>query len=977
MSEAKFSSVFGRIYDAVVFGAGYAGFAAALCLRKKGRRVLLVERDAGLVWESGRAFFPHAGEAEDPLWREWYQRLKNKNACCQGMVQGAAAEVEATLLLIEAGIEVLYYAAAVGVEMAGKMLAAVIVGSKGGGLRRLIARQWLDTTEDGGLLRLVRPLGAVPAPRRQSAFIFLRHADWPKTEDEDFTLPAADAINTLRWRAAPWSGERYLEVETEGDIPLFRAIPAALHALRDHRSSACQEAVVSHCSILPLRAYAPAQRRRIAMPANMVAACPWLGHAPSMTLAERFAAGAAAARLLLEAERCEAGKRLQNRDIDSLSIAAAAAEAEVGVAGLGTGGALAAMAAARQGCRTAAFDLMPFAGGIGSGGGIPIYYYGMAGGLQAEVDRRVNELDALFAPAEQMPSQWHSDAKKCALASMLAEAGVTIFWRSLLCAVESDRRRIKTALLATPCGPLRISAEAWLDATGDGDLATAGGCRFSLGRYGDGRIHAYTQSCGQVGCKEGKARLQVVNFDSGFVDPTDAEDLTRARLVGVCQHRRGDYSVEDRPTYIAPLVGLRQSRHIIANTTLTLADLIERRTFSDSVGYIGSHYDNHSRDYEFESDEGMFWVWACGAWSVKIGCEIPYGVLVPQDCDNLWLASRCLGVTHDSHACFRMMRDLQRIGEIAGLAAALAVRQKTTNREVSIAALRLCLSATGSLDPGHDGKDGYGLLAGIETLESGRKFRGDCRAEDATRWLAVLADEKADFLPTGDREARWVSHAMWLLYRHPHLCRSEIQRLIHDRRSAISWRAAAVAAMWGEAIAEPRLCHAIKTAEDGREEFGDTGRTASWHKAVPNWITAIALLRLCGTGLCFSVLAAVAEKPDTPLNVRTAVAITIGRIARRGLPAAERRKAAAILKQLAALPLPHPADRAPVYHLPLPPRSSAPPRCHVREDAIWQLHLVIAQARRALGLPIAKNARGFSVDSRAIVRQAFADLIRG
>ncbi|MCX7935452.1 MAG: FAD-dependent oxidoreductase [Planctomycetota bacterium] len=52
----KWKSVFEQIYDVIIFGAGYAGFAAALCLRKKGKKVLLVERDAGLVWESSRAF---------------------------------------------------------------------------------------------------------------------------------------------------------------------------------------------------------------------------------------------------------------------------------------------------------------------------------------------------------------------------------------------------------------------------------------------------------------------------------------------------------------------------------------------------------------------------------------------------------------------------------------------------------------------------------------------------------------------------------------------------------------------------------------------------------------------------------------------------------------------------------------------------------------------------------------------------------
>jgi len=949
MPNHRFCSVFDRIHDVVVFGAGYIGFAAALCLRQKGKRVLLVERDGGLVWESGRAFFPHTGETDNPIWRDSLRRLESKNACRNGIVQGAAAEIEATLILQEANIDVLYYAAPIGVEMAGEgeLLAAVVVAVKGGGLRRLCGRQWLDATEDGELLRLLQPRCAAPLPQKQLAFIYFRHAAWPSSADEDLSISKIEKnISAARWRAMPWHGERCLEIEFEGE--LFRAIPSALRALRTHCSVACQEAVVSHCSIVPLRFYSQARRRKIPLPVNMAAAGPWIGHTSPMTLAERFALGVAAARLLLKAASCNAGRRMRNKRIDVSAIEAAEAQAEVVVAGLGTGGALGAIAAARQGCKTVAFDIMPFAGGIGSGGGIPVYYYGMAGGLQAEVDCRVRELDALFAASDQMPNQWHADAKKCALASMLIEANVKIFWRSLLCQAAIEHRRINTVLLATPSGPVRIRAEAWLDATGDGDLAAASGCRFILGREIDGRIHAYTQSCGKVEVAEGKARLRVVNFDSGFVNPTSAEDLTRARIIGVSQHRRGDYSVEDRPTYIAPLVGLRQGRHIIANTTLSLADLIERRTFSDNVGYVGSHYDNHSRDYEFESDEAMFWVWACRAWAAKIGCEIPYSILIPQDLDNLWLASRCLGVTHDSHACFRMMRDIQRIGEVAGIAAALGVRQKIASRDVGIAALRLRLAASGALDPGRDGMDEYGLLAGVETLTKTGQFRGNCLKEDAKRWLDTLQDESADFTPVGDRDTKWVSHAMWLLYRHPHLCRSEIMRLIEDGSLTISWRAAAVAAMWGEAKAEPRLCRAIETAEDGREGLSEVERTASWHRCVPNWITAIALLRICGTNMCLAILAAVAEKSELPLNVRTAIAITIGRLAQRGLIVSDRQKARAILRRLEVQPLPHPYDWAPVYQLPAPPRPAAPPMCNVSEDSSWQLRLVLAKARQAL-----------------------------
>ncbi|MCX7935453.1 MAG: FAD-dependent oxidoreductase, partial [Planctomycetota bacterium] len=270
--------------------------------------------------------------------------MESKNACWQGMAQGAAAEIEASLALQEVGVEVLYYAAPLAVEMSGKMLAAVLVGVKGSGVRRLVSRQWLDATEDGESIRLLRPHAASPLPQRQSAFAFFRHASWPKTADENLISPLPEDISALRWRAAPWPGERYLEMEIAAGVPLFRAIPAALRELRARQPDACQAALVSHCSVVPLPFYAPAKRQKIFLPPNMAAACAWLSPTPLTTLAERFENGATAARVLLQAERCDAGKRLRNRDIDPAAIAAAEAEAEVAVAGLGTGGALGAIA---------------------------------------------------------------------------------------------------------------------------------------------------------------------------------------------------------------------------------------------------------------------------------------------------------------------------------------------------------------------------------------------------------------------------------------------------------------------------------------------------------------------------------------------------------------------------------------------------------------------------------------------------------
>ena len=76
MKSKPFQSRFTRTFDVVIFGSGYSAFGAALEVRKGGRSVCLVNRQAELLWEGGRAYAPHAGASDLPLWRTWMGTLR-------------------------------------------------------------------------------------------------------------------------------------------------------------------------------------------------------------------------------------------------------------------------------------------------------------------------------------------------------------------------------------------------------------------------------------------------------------------------------------------------------------------------------------------------------------------------------------------------------------------------------------------------------------------------------------------------------------------------------------------------------------------------------------------------------------------------------------------------------------------------------------------------------------------------------------
>lgn len=957
-----FHSVFDVVHDVAIFGGGYAGFAAARVLVEAGKKVLLIDRRAALLAESGWSFQNVAGEANNAEWSQWHRELRMRGMADGERIDGALAEVCASQWLHQARregkVQVLYYAAPLGIETGQsgptQMLHAVLVGTKAG-LRRIAAGQWIDATETGELLQLfARAQGTSwKAPPRLMRFVnlYFRHAAWPD-------LPLGNLQNQaiagarLSWNRTLWPNECALTVTITGEGREYGEhlrgvwIPA-LRALHDEFPDAMREAVLTHGSVEPFDVYSRVPQLQ-SVPPNVAAAVPWMRRGTAENfLAGRFEIGAMAGRRLLDLPPADSQASAPFEG----EVLWREKKCDVAVAGLGTGGALATLAAARHASENAVFgfDPLSFCGGIGAGGGIHWYYFGVKGGLQDELDARQREVMPLFANTGQIQG-FHPDAKKCVLETMLRESGAQLLFGATLLDVEREGARVKSALLSTPDGPLRLLASAWIDSTGDGDLAARAGAAARFGRDGDGLLHAYSQSSGKAGLKNEKAFMNVVNYDAGFVDSTDSEDLTRARLEGIIHYGRDEYSENERPTYIAPAIGLRQSRHIQTDYTLELSDLIEHRAFADSVGFTGCHYDNHAVDYEFESDEALLWVWVCRQWRGRIACEIPYRILLPQGLENVWLACRALGVSQDAHHSLRMQRDMQRIGEVAGLAATLAPQGQS--RAVAFDDLRAALQQSGALQNAAETDDTFGPDTKSETVLAHDE-------NDVAEWLDALENAPSDAS----------FDAPWHLYRAGQsnkTVRERVLELLQAENELSSWRAAAIAAMWGENLAQSRLLRAI-TEGGGIVENTDGDRDKTYRCEVPNWLVAVSLLRSIGDAHCLPVLEALADDQTLLHNARTAIALCCEGIAsRHELSESEYEMVLDILWKIIEAPAPN--SVAPPQR---PVMQSEFEGARVLEDWAWQIHLAVARARRALGLPPHEQALACLQDERALVRRAF------
>lgn len=931
-------SCFDRVFDVAIVGAGYAGFAAACALADAGHDVLLTSHDGAAVWESGRVFAPVAGNSDEPLWQQWTEELSACGGAANGFVDGACAEILAShwLLNRHARLTPLHYVRPVAVEQAGGLLAAVAVATKSG-LRRLAARRWIDATETGELLRLLDP--NLPAGRLPSArSLHLYFQDTGFAEAGELALGWEQDGLAASLESTVWPGERRLSVRSGAADPRPR-IPELVARLREELPPALAKAVMTHCGNWTEAEYdgpAPVPE----LPANVLDAAAALVPDRLASLADRFALGLAAAGALA----ATAAAPPAAPGPVPVPVFVARRETDVLVAGAGTGGAVAAVAAAENGARVLCLDLMPFAGGVGSGGGINGYCKGAPGGLFEQIDQRARQLCSLFG-AGRPAGGWHHETKKLAFAERFAAAGVEFAGDTLVFDVETEGRRVVAVHASTPAGPVRIAAGAFVDGSGDADLCRRAGAACQGGRPGDGAVLTFSQVAGRTARgKDGAIGMGSVNYDAGHVDPTDPEDFSRGRVHGVAQFLRERYAPDSRLYYLAPVIGLRQSVHVRSDRDVTVADLVQQRRFPDTIGPTLSFLDTHAIDFEFDDDEVVFWLWVCRNFRGELVSDLPYRMLLPESLDNVWVGCRAAGMSTAAAYSLRMERDIQRLGEAAGTAAALAVAAHCTARHIDLAELQKRLRATGSINQVQ--------AAVLPTVAEG---------------LAALRAGE----PNG---------ALWPVYASRAETEADVLRLLAEGGGQSSWLAACILAVWGEPRAEARLLQAIADREAGPEP-GPTAVGAFGQRiVVPNWLTAIVLLRCCGTARCLPVLAGVAAEPALILNVRTALALTLERLLAR-CPDLPRGEALRLADRLVA---DEPPDRVCKPSRSLDLLLKGEPQLKlgndigsdVREDHGWQLHAVVARIRRSLGAPADELVKPWLDDAHATVRRPFLPLLK-
>jgi len=425
-------------------------------------------------------------------------------------------------------------------------------------------------------------------------------------------------------------------------------------------------------------------------------------------------------------------------------------EFEVVVLGGGPAGMAAAVAAAQAGRSTLLIERYGFLGGMGTAAGVTNFcglhanVHGdirqVVHGVAAELLARIDRLGGLNAPhnlfGKTVAQAYDTAAYKIAADGLLLSAGVKLLFHALAAGVVMDSaRRVRALLVETKSGRQAVLGQAFIDCSGDGDLAAWAGAPFDKGDGHGNMLYPSTmfrlngidpvragrawevipglmlqaEAQGRYRfprktpiVRPQKSRIewrvnltQLANAEGNAMDGTSAQELSDAEVQGRQQIASVADFLKEVPGFensyivdIAPQVGIRETRRVRGLYQLTERDVLDCASFDDTIGVNGWPLELHLKgDVEFR--------WPPIPESRGFN-HLPYRMTVPQSLDNLWVAGRCASMSHEAQSAARVTGACFVMGQAAGLAADQALAAGCSAADVNVSALQARLESTGA-----------------------------------------------------------------------------------------------------------------------------------------------------------------------------------------------------------------------------------------------------------------------------------------
>jgi hypothetical protein len=169
-------------------------------------------------------------------------------------------------------------------------------------------------------------------------------------------------------------------------------------------------------------------------------------------------------------------------------------------------------------------------------------------------------------------------------------------------------------------------------------------------------------------------------------------------VYGVWDHIKnsGDYPEAANLTleWVGNIPGKRESRRFEGDLLLTQQDIVEQSEHSDAVSFGGWAIDLHPVKGVYSKKPG------CTQWHSKGVYQIPFRCLYSRNVSNLFLAGRCISVSHIAFGSTRVMATCAHNGQAVGMAAALCREAELLPRDL-LAAERMSELQQRLLGTGH------------------------------------------------------------------------------------------------------------------------------------------------------------------------------------------------------------------------------------------------------------------------------------
>lgn len=426
--------------------------------------------------------------------------------------------------------------------------------------------------------------------------------------------------------------------------------------------------------------------------------------------------------------------------------AAVVGEYDVVVCGGGPSGFIAAIAAAREGAKTALIERYGFLGGMATASYVtPISVFSYngernIGGIPWEFVERLREMGGALVEQPLNNVAFDPELYKLCAQRMVLESGIDAYMNSYITSIiKDDGNSISTIVFENKNGSEAIKARTVIDATGDADIAYMAGVPmqewegselqpasmcFILSGVDTGSelvgsaMHHNKQG---VNCQSYPAREKLielsrkeklpvfggpwfctvlhdgsvaVNMTRTAANSCDNRDFSRAEarlredvftLADALRKNFPEFSrcyVSATPTQ----AGIRESRHIKGVHVITAEEYLNAYKYEDSISRCAHPIDIHSTASEQQ-----------GCNFLESAAYVPYRALIAPDFPNLIVAGRSLSASKEAFASLRVQASCMGMGQAAGVAAAMASSSGIAVQDVDIEKLRTRLISLGAV----------------------------------------------------------------------------------------------------------------------------------------------------------------------------------------------------------------------------------------------------------------------------------------